>query len=232
MKCMDVKSSKPSPRAEVAPGVWLDARRAVYLEAPRAVVVADLHWGYAESHRRRGNLVPWWGDDEIHRQLHALLSDYSPAEMIWLGDSLHAVAGRTCAERFVRELTIPLTILRGNHDRTWQPSILAPQNGSSLVTMADCVERAGFWLHHGDRPHAKPGAVEMIGHHHPAYSWNDGAGGRVKLPALIVGPTRWILPAFSPWASGTPWQEALQPEEKAWAIAPHRIFAVPPRKLA
>ncbi|MCC6233574.1 MAG: hypothetical protein IT580_13070, partial [Verrucomicrobiales bacterium] len=41
-------------RMEVTPGVWLDARRAVWLEGHRALLVADVHLGYVWAERQRG----------------------------------------------------------------------------------------------------------------------------------------------------------------------------------
>ena len=62
-----------STRTEIQPGIWLDARRAVWFAAERLLAVADLHWGYAASHRARGNLLPVWGDDELEARLRARL---------------------------------------------------------------------------------------------------------------------------------------------------------------
>jgi len=87
--------------------------------------------------------------------------------------------------------------------------------------------RENFFFHHGDCAlPVPPGCVEVIGHHHPALSWSDGAGTRLKIPALIASRRRLILPAFSPWAAGTPWNDRLEAEETLWAVAPSRIFAV------
>jgi metallophosphoesterase superfamily enzyme len=44
----------------------------------------------------------------------------------------------------------------------------------------------------------------------------------------VAGERRLILPAFSPWAAGTPWNERLRPDEMLWAIAPARIFPLFP----
>lgn len=211
----------PSPRlsparVEILPGAWLDSRLALWLAAERLLVVADLHWGYAASHRARGNLLPIWGDDEIEARLRALIAEYQPAELLWLGDNVHAAEGGARAERFVRESPVPLTLLAGNHDRRWR--------GASERTL----RRGAWFFHHGDlEPGVPAGCVEIVGHHHPAVSWNDGAGSRLKLPALVAGPRRVILPAFSPWAAGTPWSERLAAGETLWAIAPNRIFALP-----
>ena len=90
----------PSAHAEIRPGWWLSAERALYLEEQRTLVVADIHWGYAFSHRRVGNLLPMWGNEEITRRLRRLLAYYVPARMIWLGDSLHTPQAAEFAEDF------------------------------------------------------------------------------------------------------------------------------------
>lgn len=203
-------------RTEVQPGVWLDSRLALWFAVERLLVIADLHWGYAASHRARGNLVPWWGDDEIETQLHALLEDYQPAEMIWLGDIVHAAEGGARAEAFMRASSTPVTLVAGNHDRRWR----APTTRS--------LTRGNYFFHHGDQtPEVPASCLEVVGHHHPAVSWGDGAGSRLKLPALVVSARRLVLPAFSPWAAGTPWSLRAAGNEILWAVSPTRIFALP-----
>lgn len=202
---------------EIRPGIWLDGRRAVFFAAQRILAVADIHWGYVASHRARGHLLPAWGDEEIDRTLAGLLRDHRPATMVWLGDSLHALDGATAAERFLSTCAVPTVVVAGNHDRRWTHATVEHWTADGLL------------FHHGDRPwDGTPPAMEVTGHLHPAFAWNDGAGSRVKLPALVAGPTRLILPAFSPWAAGAPWASPLGPEEKLWAIAPRRLFAVSP----
>jgi uncharacterized protein len=210
---------------EVFPGVWLDARLALWLAVPRLLVVADLHWGYAASHQAQGNLLPTWGDDELAARLRALMADYQPAEVVWLGDSLHTLAGREPAEKFLRETATRTTVLSGNHDRRWTLRLGATDAPTSELPAA--LERPGFFFHHGHlAPGVPPDCLEIIGHHHPALAWWDGAGGRLKLPALVASPRRLILPAFSPWAAGAAWNGLLAADETLFAIAPKRIFAV------
>src|SRR3954471_9799664 len=96
---------------EILPGIWLDGRLALWLAEPRLLVMADLHWGYAASHQASGNLLPSWGDAELAGRLHGLIEDYRPAEMIWLGDSLHTLDGRVPAENFLRASSIPVTLV-------------------------------------------------------------------------------------------------------------------------
>jgi metallophosphoesterase superfamily enzyme len=213
-------ATSPPPRLQIRPDVWLDARRAVWLAQSRLLLLADLHWGYVASHRAQGNLLPAWGDEDIVVRLRSLIADYQPAEMIWLGDSLHTLSGREAADDFLRASACPVTLLAGNHDFRWTRAAVRS------------LSRDQWFFHHGDRAESVPDdAVEVIGHHHPALAWSDGAGGRLKLPALVDGPRRLILPAFSPWAAGTPWNSLLQPGETLWAIAPRRIFPVPSNQL-
>lgn len=213
MQCM----AAPRPlQCQIRPDAWLDGRLALWLAAARALVVADLHWGYAESHRAHGNLLPAWGDAEIAARLNALLRDFRPDEMIWLGDSLHTLHGRTSAEAFLATVAVPVTIVSGNHDLRW-----------SRAQELTGVTRAGYYLHHGDRAHGVPqGVTEIVGHHHPAFVWHDGAGTRLKLPALVSSATRLVLPAFSPWAAGAPWTPV--PGETVYGIGTKRIFTVSP----
>jgi len=140
--------------------------------------------------------------------------------MLWLGDSLHTLDGRAAAEAFLRETSTSVTVLAGNHDLRWS-AISGP-----------ATRRDDLLFHHGDQPApAGVAALEIIGHHHPALSWADGAGTRLKLPALVAEPRRLILPAFSPWAAGTPWNDRLGSADTLWAIAPRRIFPVKSHQL-
>lgn len=212
---------------EILPGVWLDSRLALWLARYRLLVVADLHWGYAASHQAQGNLLPAWGDDELARRLHGLIEDYRPVEMIWLGDSLHTLEGRAPAEQFLRSNTTPTTILAGNHDRRWKINLVGTGGNDEQPGLATSCTRGDFFFHHGHLALPTPtDCMEITGHHHPALAWSDGAGGRLKLPALVASSRRLILPAFSPWAAGAAWNPLLAADETLFAVAPKRIFAV------
>lgn len=209
------ETKRASIRREVQPGVWLDARCACWLAELQLLVVADLHWGYAASHRARGHLLPLWGDEEIAARLNELVADYAPREMLWLGDVVHAAEGAAAAERYLDRSPVPVCVLGGNHDRRWRRC----GEASAL--------RGSYFFHHGDKPQiVEPGRVEVIGHHHPAIAWSDGAGTSLKLPALLARPNRLVLPAFSPWAGGMDCRHLADETTTVWTIARRRIFPV------
>lgn len=179
-------------------------------------MIADIHWDYAESHRRAGNLLPLWGSEATTGRLRRLVRQYEPARMIWLGDSLHQPTDAEAAEQFLEEIApVEAIVIAGNHDRKWKRA-----NRQEFVL-------GGCFFHHGHIARkVEPPLVEVTGHVHPALSWSDGAGLRLKLPALVEGPRRIILPSFSDWSSGTSWHDQLQDDEKLWLISPKKIWPV------
>jgi putative SbcD/Mre11-related phosphoesterase len=203
--------------AQIYPGRWLSADRALYLKAQRTLVIADIHWGYAFSHRRVGNLLPLWGNEEIAHRLRRLLARYAPERMIWLGDSLHTPEAAEFAENFLAEVNgVETIVVKGNHDRAW------PRADRDEYRMGP------FLFHHGDRARECPAeSVEVVGHIHPAVSWGDGAGLRLKVPALVHGPRRIILPSFSEWSAGAPWNDRLEEGETLWMVSARRVWALP-----
>src|ERR1041385_6782379 len=70
-------------------GIVFDARRAVYFREHDLLAVADLHLGYAWTHRAQGQLMPVSPKDNVLDRLAALLVDYQPARLVLLGDIVH-----------------------------------------------------------------------------------------------------------------------------------------------
>jgi putative SbcD/Mre11-related phosphoesterase len=201
---------------EIQPGWWLNGDRTLFLAEERALVVADIHWGYAQSHRRAGNLLPLWGNEATAERLRRLVRHYEPRMMIWLGDSLHKPSDAEAAEDFLEEIAhVEAIVIAGNHDRKWKRADRAE------FVLGDYV------FHHGHRTRElDPHVVEVIGHLHPAMSLGDGAGLSLKMHALVHGARRIVMPSFSDWSSGTPWREELAEGEKLWLISPKKIWPV------
>ena len=208
--------SRNGARAEIAQEVTLDGRLALFHRKQRWLAIADLHFGFELSQRAAGNLFPLWGMQTIQSRVRELISEYQPADLILIGDLIH---DRTAAAAFsdwvqtVTELT-NVVLISGNHDRHLKKQ-------AKVLTS---WRLDGFLFHHGHCEMERGDEIQVIGHHHPAHVVRDGAGLRLKLPAFVQRDHCWILPAFSPWAAGTPWPQ--DEGTRIWLCSPSRIMAL------
>ena len=204
-------------QAPIAPGVVLDGRLALFHKEQRWLAVADLHFGYELSQRSAGRLVPMWGMVTVEERLKELLVDYRPRHLVIVGDLVHDGAAAAQASGLISRLSTvcePI-VIAGNHDRKLAGTLELRSSWTS----------DGFHFHHGHCAVEPTEAIQIIGHHHPSETVRDGAGLRLKLPAFVQQGSCWILPAFSPWASGTAWQP--DGESRIWLCTPKRILALP-----
>lgn len=209
-------------QALVADEILLDGRLALFHQTERWLAVADLHFGYELSQRAAGRLVPMWGMASISDRLTTLMNEYEPRRLIILGDLVHDKSAAREAAQLLRDLATrcEVVVVMGNHDR---------QLGG-YMEMLESWETDGFHFHHGHCAEEASDRIQIIGHHHPAAVITDGAGLRLKCPAFVQQSTCWIMPAFSPWASGVQWT----PDEssRVWLCTEDRVFPLPAKKAA
>jgi uncharacterized protein len=203
-------------RFAIAPNVLLDGRLALFHETERWLAVADLHFGYELSQRAAGRLMPLWGMTSIEDRLVQLLVEYQPRQLIIVGDLVHDKASSAAAKQLLARLRerCEVIALAGNHDR----------QVAHAIEFAPRWETPDFVFQHGHCEPEETERIRIIGHHHPAASIRDGAGLRLKFPALIQQERCWILPAFSPWAGGVSWPD--DGESVIWLCTPRRVLRV------
>jgi uncharacterized protein len=209
-------SMHASSSSQVAVGkdVLLDRRLALFHKRERWLAVADLHFGYELSQRAAGNLFPLWGMQTIEKRLKELLRAYNPTRLIILGDLVHDRAAAREAIHLVKRLSryCNVLLIAGNHDHEL----------TNVIDLVDSWTTKRFHFHHGHCMIDCPDRIQIIGHYHPAGTMADGAGLRLKLPAFVQEKNRWLLPAFSPWSSGTDFTPDQQ--SRVWLCSPRRIF--------
>ncbi len=206
---------RPGVTLAIAPGLWLDARRAVWLPDESLLAVSDLHLGYPWSHRASGNLLPVTADDGTIRRLNELVDEYRPQQLAVLGDVVHGFAAPAPVRDELRRLAdevgarTQLRLLAGNHDG-WLPELLA-EAGVEL-TIEDDLEAASHLMLHGHIGRDVPGRMlslrksggrVIFGHEHPSLTLSAGVATRARCPCFLVAEDALVLPAFSTWAAGT-----------------------------
>jgi putative SbcD/Mre11-related phosphoesterase len=211
-------------RVEVAAGIWLDSRLALVSPGAGWLAISDVHYGYEVSLRKTGYLFPDYGREDMEARLDALLLDYQPATLIFVGDMVHDYHGVREFLGWLEELRdrVPRVVLiRGNHDRYLS---------DCLGGLEDFHLDGAHFFHHGHEETWKGrGEIEITGHWHPAIVVSDGAGTSIRAPAFWREPRpgggeRWVLPAFSPWTGGTIYQRT--PGDQLWMCHPRRILPV------
>ncbi len=165
-------------RAEVVPdepAMLLRGRRKIML-------VSDLHLGLVEFY-----------DKNIINKLQKLIEDLRVDEVIVLGDFKHRI-GRF---RFELDLSVPISVIRGNHDAGLEGVEVLDSRGLRV---------GKFGLFHG---HAIPNddvmnaKVLIFGHAHPSI-YLDGFKERVWLTGVWKGRRLVVMPAFNDLCASTP----------------------------
>ncbi|WP_091734843.1 ligase-associated DNA damage response endonuclease PdeM [Phenylobacterium immobile] len=170
---------------------------ALWLEAARALCVADLHLEKGSAYAVRGQMLPPYDTRETLSRLEAEVAALDPAMIVLMGDTFHDRAaetrlplddaGRLAALARGRDLIW----IVGNHDADGPRSLPGAVVGEIVLQ--------GLTLRHEPLPGARPG--EIAGHLHPAAKVR-AAGGSVRRRCFITDGERAILPAFGAYAGG------------------------------
>lgn len=167
----------------------LRADRSLFWPRVKALVIADPHFGKAETFRAAGVPVPGNPSEPLARLGAAL--DATAAELLFvLGDFWHAREGRTAdvvselAAWRARRPDLIVQLVRGNHDRAGPPP-------DGWGEWAHDIHIEPFVFAHFPEP-AEDGYV-LAGHLHPGVVLGRE---RLRLPCFWFGPRAGVLPAF------------------------------------
>jgi DNA ligase-associated metallophosphoesterase len=171
------------------------AEKAVFWQRAGVLFIADFHLGKAATFRRAGIPMPAGTTSENIERLDRAVARTQAAQVVFLGDFLHAKDGR--APRTLEKFNewrgtrgdLELTLVRGNHDtRAGDP----PE--SFGIRCIDPGSAFGpFVLNH--EPGAVRGGYALAGHIHPAVRLT-GEGDSLRLPCFWFGARYGVLPAF------------------------------------
>lgn len=194
---------------------WLLTAERVAVHLPtRTAVAADLHLGYAEARRRRGDAVPSESVTESLEPLLCVKRQYTVRRLVIAGDLLEDGACIEALLEFRKWLDQSgmelIALVPGNHDLGLEA---IPAVKSGLPLRPNGVDLGEWRIVHGEG--SLPDAPVVHGHEHPCLRWSPKsranrprfARGRfapdtINGPCYLSGPQRLILPAFSKEAAG------------------------------
>lgn len=177
---------------------------ALYWQAEKALLVADLHFEKASWFARLGQFLPPYDSLATLQGLDAIVTETTATRLYCLGDSFHDKFGCDRLPAAARDLLTSLTgkldwvWITGNHDAGF-----IDHCGGRIVEEVDV--RGIILRHEADRHDPRP---EMSGHFHPKLRLHM-RGRNVSRRCFVASATKLILPAFGSLTGGL---DAAHPE--------------------
>lgn len=204
--------------------VVLLAERALYRPAAGTLLVADPHWGKAAAFRAAGLPVPGGTTTEGLERLTRALERTGARRLVILGDLFHARSGRSpqtlaaAAAWRARHPDLPVTLIRGNHDRhAGDP----PPELAIEACEPPCHDPPFLYTHH---PAPLQAGYVLAGHVHPSVTLRGVGRQRERLPCFHFGPRVGLLPAFGAF-TGTA-DVAVTRADRVFVVAGERVIQV------
>jgi uncharacterized protein len=168
---------------------------ALYWQAERYLIVADLHLEKGTAFASRGQMLPPYDSRTTLRRLAAIVAELRPATVIALGDSFHrselasglAAPDRALLQSLQRDRR--WYWVTGNHD----PEIPASAGGTVCAELT--VENITF----RHEPSAASGAI--AGHLHPVARISR-RGEAIRRKCFATDGERLVMPAFGAYTGG------------------------------
>ncbi len=158
----------------------------------RALVIAEFHAGIEAALRHENGVEVASRAEKRREDVHRLLDESNADRLVILGDFMHSIGGPGGAERgeievFLEGLSVPVTVVKGNHDGDIESiveSARSPRTPGSIpdVTVTPgggCrLGNVGFCHGHGwPTPEVLGARTVCVGHEHPQIRLTDEVGG-------------------------------------------------------
>ncbi|MEM9301775.1 MAG: ligase-associated DNA damage response endonuclease PdeM [Pseudomonadota bacterium] len=174
--------------------------RAIWWEAERSLLLADVHLGKDQVFRRHGIAIPDGPTERDLRRIDGLLAQRQVDRLIVLGDLVHA--GPRADDRWTHTVAtwrqghpdLAVDVVLGNHDR----------GTARWLERWDMGAYEALRLGKLDLVHEREDAVGpcLCGHVHPVTKLRDGGHTALRLPVFHFTPDIGTLPAFGAFTGG------------------------------
>lgn len=196
----------------------LDASGAVYWEAQKALLIADVHLGKIEHFRKNGSPLPAILGKKNYVQLDRVIEKYLPSKVYFLGDLFHSELNSEWMrfENWVKRQSTELVLIKGNHD------IIHAQAFEKLgIQLFNELKINPFLLNHEPTENK---AFVICGHVHPGFRLRGKGKQYLQLPCFYQQKNQLILPAFGAFTG----HHYIQPEEgeQVYLVAQNKLFSL------
>ena len=162
------------------------------LGGERALVIADYHAGIEQALRYENGVEVASRAGQRRDHVHRLLDRTEADRLVVLGDFMHSIGGPGGAERgelelLLESLSVPTTIVKGNHDGGVESVLENARSPRTPGSIAEVTVTEGGGCRLGDvgfvHGHSWPDpevlgtSVVCMGHEHPCVRLTDSVGG-------------------------------------------------------
>ena len=198
-------------------------QKALWYPKYQSLVLSDVHLGKTGHFRKAGIAIPQAIAQEDLATLSDLIEQYSPKQIIFLGDLFHSEMNNDWQWFSLwRELhqSIEMILVKRNHD------ILPPYVYAQLkIDVVDFLEMGAFtFVHEPEQPHLNENSYTISGHIHPGICLRGKGRQFLKLPCFYFGPQQAILPAFGKFTGLAILK--ITTLDKVFAVTPQQIIEV------
>ncbi|HEY1025356.1 MAG TPA: ligase-associated DNA damage response endonuclease PdeM [Sphingobacteriaceae bacterium] len=177
--------------------LMLLAAKAMFWQARRTLLVADVHLGKVGHFRKAGIAIPKAMEQEDLAALSDLIAEYHPLRILFLGDLFHSSMNNDW-DWFVlwRDMfqDIDMVLVRGNHD------IIHDRFYRQLnFKLFDTLAEGPFLFSHEpltEQELAGANKYVISGHIHPGVKLRGKGRQSVTLPCFFFGKRQAVLPSF------------------------------------
>ena len=201
--------------------VQLLPEKALYLPEHAVLVIADLHLGKAMHFRKAGLFVPAESAHKDYQVLQALMQQYKPREVWFLGDLFHSdhnAAWRQLEAFIQAHMAVRFTLIRGNHDILQQDYY----EQLKMTVVPEVLELDDLLFSHEPLDTVAAGKINIAGHIHPGCALRGLGRQSLRLPCFYWCKDLMLLPAFGA-LTGLKVMDQIK-DAKLFAIASDRIL--------
>tara|TARA_B110000503_G_C7166403_1_gene422053 strand:+ start:951 stop:1613 length:663 start_codon:yes stop_codon:yes gene_type:complete len=173
--------------------LFLLPEKAIYWEAKRILIIADLHLGKSAHFRKNGIAVPTKVEDRNWNLLHHLFQKIKPKRVHFLGDLFHSTHNKewdVFRDLIQQYSAIQFELTIGNHD------ILNPELylGLKFKLFNSLVVDPFIFTHEPLETESK--FYNLAGHVHPGVKLKGKGNQKHRLACFYFGKNGGLLPAF------------------------------------